>query len=78
MGDRLATIDIGRKVRGGVAVSLSISTEQLPTFRSMSIVYVYVSFGTDHFRIETQVDENQLVRVETNNFMRVVRLCLVT
>ena len=28
-------------------------------------------------RNETRVDENQLLRVETNNFMRVVRLCCI-
>jgi len=33
---------------------------------------VYVGFWTDHSRIETRVDENQLVRVETTNFLRVV------
>jgi len=44
----------------------------------MSIVYVYVGFWTDHSRIETRVDENGLVRVETNNFMGVVRLCLLS
>ena len=43
----------------------------------MSIVYVYVGFETDHSRIEMQVDENQLVQVETNNFMRVVHLYLI-
>jgi len=50
-----------------------VGAHQLPTFRPMSIVYVYVGFWTDHSRIETRVDENQLVRVETNN--QVVRLC---
>jgi len=43
----------------------------------MSIVYVYVGFETDHSRIEMQVDENQLVQVETNNFMLVVHLYLI-
>jgi len=42
----------------------------------MSVAYVWVSFWTDHSRTETPVDENQLVRVESNNFMRVVRVCL--
>jgi len=28
-------------------------------------------------RIETRVDENQLLRVETNNFVLVVRLCCI-
>jgi len=38
---------------------------------------LYIGFWTDHSRIATRVDENQLVRVKTNNFMWVVRLCLV-
>jgi len=44
MGDRLATIDIGRKVRA--AVTLRNGAQQLPTFRPMSIIYVYVGFWT--------------------------------
>jgi len=42
----------------------------------MYIVYVYAGFWTDHSRIESRVDENQLVRVEPTT-MRVVQLCLI-
>jgi len=66
---------MGQKV--GAAVPLSVGVQQIPTLRPMSIVYVYVGFWTDHSRTETRVDENQLSRVETNNFMRVFRLCLI-
>jgi len=75
MGDRLATIDMGRKVEA--AVPLSVGAQQLPTFRPMSTVHVYIGFWTDHSCTETWVDENQLVRVESNNFVRVVRLRLI-
>ena len=75
MGDCIATIDMGQKVGGCCA--LSMGAQQLPTFQPMSIVYVYVGFWTDHSHTETRVDENQLVRVEDNNFMTVVRLCLI-
>jgi len=75
MGDRLATIDMGQK--WVAAVRLSVGAQQLPTFRPVSVVCVYVGFWTDHCRTETRVDENQLVVVEANNFMRVVRLCLI-
>jgi len=34
----------------------------------MSIVYVYVGFWTDHYRIETRVDKNQLVHVKKRTF----------
>jgi len=44
MGDRLATIDMGRNV--GASVPLSVGSQQLPTFRPMSIIYVYVGFWT--------------------------------
>jgi len=43
----------------------------------MSTVHVYIGFWTDHSCIETWVDENQLVRVESSNFVRVVRLRLI-
>jgi len=51
MGDRLATIDMGRKVGG---------TQQLPTFRPMSILYVHVGFLIDHSRTDTRVDKTIL------------------
>jgi len=62
---------MGRKVggccfRGGTAA---------PHFSAHA--YCPCWFWTDHSRTETRVDEHQLVRVETNNFMRVVHLCLI-
>jgi len=75
VGDRFATIDMGRKVEA--AVPLSVGAQQLPTFRPMSTVHVYIGFSTEHSCTETWVDENQLVRVESNNFVRVVHLRLI-
>jgi len=54
-----------------------MGAQQLPAFQPMSIVYVYVGFWTNHSHTEMRVDENQLVRVEDNNFMTVDRLCLI-
>ena len=53
---------MGQKV--GAAVPLSVGAQQLPTFRPMSIVYVYVSFWTDHSHIKTRVDENNLFELK--------------
>jgi len=56
-------------------VPLSVDAQQLPTFQLICLFYMSVSvFWTDHSRIETRIEENQLVRVEANNFMRIVRL----
>jgi len=64
MGDRLATIESTWVEKWRAAVPFSVGAQQLLTFRPMFIVCVYVGFWTDHSRIETRVDENQLVRVE--------------
>jgi len=47
-----------------------MGVQQVTTFLRMSIVYVYVGFWTDHYRIETRVDKNQLVQVKKNNILR--------
>ena len=41
------------------------------------MVYCLCQLWTDNSRTETRDDDNQLVRVETNNSMRVVHLCLI-
>jgi len=71
MGDRLATIDMDRKV-GGCCAHFCGGT-------AAAHFSAYIGFGPTlpALRHGLMIDENQPVRVETNNFMRVVRLCLI-
>jgi len=70
---QLSTTDMDQKV--GICCAPFHGGKVAPHFQPISTVYV--SFWTDHSSTEMRVDENQLVRVETNNFMRAVRLCLI-